>query len=259
MIHNVLYTQADHYGIYAGKVDLTFDPVTRQLLKREAVTVPMDSTVAFDPSVLSLAKNDLDAADLVLAQPIGELTEPFGLTAPLGQPSDVERLIGSAMRAALRKQGCEVNAVVHGLFDTTSPLSAGTKTFADAWNILPYENQIVTIDLSRDDFLALAREFNSGTDPRAVMGVRLVGTVDANQFSVTDLQASDGSPLPNKTSYRIAMNSYDSQSAGQRFPTVARLVARSTSNRVLHPIEIRDALIDFFVTRQKISRATLLV
>jgi 2',3'-cyclic-nucleotide 2'-phosphodiesterase/3'-nucleotidase len=259
MVHNVLYTQADHYGIYAGKVDLTFDPVTRHLLKREAITMPMDSTVAFDPLVLSLSKADLDAADLVLAQPMGELTESFGLTAELGQPSDVERLIGSAMRAALSKQGCKVDAVVHGLFDTTQPLAAGTKTVADAWDILPYENQIVTIDVSRDDFLALARDFNSGRDPRAVMDVRLVGTADANQFSVTDLQAIDGSQLPSKATYRIAMNSYDSQSAGQRFPTVGRLVAHPSSHRVLHAIEIRDALIDFFVTRQKVSRTSLLV
>ena len=32
-INNVLYTQADHYGIYAGKVDLTFDRNSRRLLQ----------------------------------------------------------------------------------------------------------------------------------------------------------------------------------------------------------------------------------
>jgi 2',3'-cyclic-nucleotide 2'-phosphodiesterase/3'-nucleotidase len=261
VVHNVLYTQADHYGIYAGKIDLTFDPVTRQLLQREAVTVPMDNTVALDPLVLSLTKSDLDAADLVLSRPIGELTEAFTITSAVGQPSDVERLIGSAMRAALSKLDCEVDAVVHGLFDGVPSLAAGPKTVADAWDILPYENQIVTIELSRPDFLALAREFTlgSGRDARSVMGVRLVGTTDAGQFTVNDLQAADGSPLPAQSTYRVAMNSYDSQSAGQRFPSVSRLVASPSSRRILHPMEIRDALIDFFVSRQKISRSSLLV
>ncbi len=261
MAHNVLYTQADHYGIYAGKVDLTFDPITRQLLKREAITVHMDNTFALDPLVLSLAQTDLDAANLVMAQTIGELTEPFGITSTFSQPSEVERLIGSAMRASLRKQNCEVDAVVHGLFDSTPPQTAGPKTVADAWNILPYENKIVTIDLSRDDFLALVRDLSSGSarDFRNVMGVRVVGTTDLGTFHVDNLLSADGSPLPVKPTYRIALNSYDSQSAGQRFPIVGRLVARPSSYRLLHDIEIRDALIDFFVTRQKISRGSLLV
>jgi 2',3'-cyclic-nucleotide 2'-phosphodiesterase/3'-nucleotidase len=259
IVNNVLYTQADHYGIYAGKVDLTFDPVTRKLLKREAITVPMDHTIALDPLVLSMTRSELDAADQTLARAIGELTEPFGVTSSFGKPSDTERLIGSAIMAALHKQGCEIDAVVHGLFDDKHPLLAGTKTVADAWDVLPYENQIVTIDVSRDDLLAIARDVSMGRDFRNIMGMRVVGVFDANQFSVTDLQSSDGTPLPAKPTYRIALNSYDSQSAGQRFPMVARLVSRPSSNRILHPIQVRDAFIDFLVTRQKVGKSSLLV
>ena len=45
MINGVLYTQADHFGIHAGKVDLTFDRATRRLVHRDAVTVEMNDTV----------------------------------------------------------------------------------------------------------------------------------------------------------------------------------------------------------------------
>jgi len=252
--NNVLYTQADHYGIYAGKVDLAFDRTSRQLLRREAVTVPMDHHVALDPLVLSLAKPELDAADQILAQKIGELTEPFSVVTAFGRPSDLERLI-----AALRKKGVEVDAVIHGLFDDKHPFMPGIKTVADAWTILPYENEIVTIELSRSDLLALARDIGSGHEYRNLMGMRIVGSRNVSGFQVDDLQANDGSPLPAKPAYRIALNSYDSQSAGQRFTTVAKLVAQSSSRRVLHPIQIRDALIDFFVSRQKVARNSLLV
>jgi 2',3'-cyclic-nucleotide 2'-phosphodiesterase (5'-nucleotidase family) len=141
-VNGVLYTQADHYGIYAGKVDLTFDRATRRLLRREAITVQMDEGVALDPLVLSVAQTELGAADQILAQPIGELTEVFGVSSIFGQPSDTERLIGSAMIAALRKGSVEVDAVVHGLFDNKHQLAPGMKTVADAWTVLPYENQI---------------------------------------------------------------------------------------------------------------------
>jgi 2',3'-cyclic-nucleotide 2'-phosphodiesterase (5'-nucleotidase family) len=258
-VNGVLYTQADHYGIYAGKVDLTFDRTTRRLLAREAVTLPMDSAIPLDPLMLSVAQAELDETDRLLAQPIGELVEPLDVTSSFGHPSDIERLIGSAMIAALRKLGVEVDAVVHGLFDEKNGLVPGAKTVADAWAVLPYENEIVTVELTRADFLDLARDFAGSRDARNIMGVRVVGSGQGTSFQVEDLRAADGSPLLEKPAYRIALNSYDSQSGGQRFPKVAKLVASATSKRVLHPIQIRDALIDFFLTRQKVSRASLLV
>ena len=260
-IHNVLYTQADHYGIYAGRVDLTFDRASRKLLHREAITVQMDHQVAFDPAILSLAKPELDADDLVLSRQIGELTEPFGVITSFGRPSDVERLIASSIIASLRKSGTEVDAVVHGLFDENQPLAPGPKTVADAWAVLPYENGIVTIDVPRDGLLAIAQELSgfTGRDGRNLMGIQIVGTRTGNTFHVDDLHAVDGSPLPEKPAYRIAMNSYDSQSAGRRFMTLGRLVAQPSNKRVLQTVQVRDALIDFFVTRQKVGRASLFV
>jgi 2',3'-cyclic-nucleotide 2'-phosphodiesterase/3'-nucleotidase len=259
IVNNVLYTQADHFGIYVGKVDLIFDRASRRLLKREAVTVQMDSKFAPDPLVLSISRADLDAADQVLAQKIGELTERFDVIRSLGQPSDVERLIGSAAIAALQKQGLQVDAVVHGLFDSKHPLLPGTKVVSDVWDVLPYENEIVTVDLNRDDFLALARDFVSGKEFRCLMGVQVVGSKPGAEFQVQDLRALDGSPLPAKPTYRIAMNAYDSQSGGQRFLTVARLVAHPSNHRVLHSIQTRDALVDFFLARQKVGKNSLLV
>ena len=163
------------------------------------------------------------------------------------------------MISALNKSGMQVDAVVHGLFDTRHPLAPGRKTVADAWNVLPYENQIVTIELAREDLLALARDLAASRDLRNLMGVRVAASMGASGNQVDDLLANDGSPLVSKAAYRIALNSYDSQSGGERFPTMAKLVAWPSSHRTLHAIQIRDALIDFFVTRQKLSHASLLV
>jgi 2',3'-cyclic-nucleotide 2'-phosphodiesterase (5'-nucleotidase family) len=258
-VNNVLYTQADHYGIYAGRVDLTFDRASRKLIHRTAVTVHMDSQVPLDPLVLSLAHDDLDAADHVLAQPIGELIETFNVDSSFGKPSDIERLIASGMIAALHQKGVEVDVVMHGLFDREHTLASGAKTTADAWTVLPYENQIVTVDLAYTDLLALARELGASLEPRNLMGLRVAGAATGKTFRVDALLTADGAPLPAKPTYRVALNSYDSQSAGQRFLTLSRLVAQPSSRRVLHAIQTRDALIDFFVARQKIRRASLLV
>jgi 2',3'-cyclic-nucleotide 2'-phosphodiesterase (5'-nucleotidase family) len=257
-INGVLYTQADHFGIHAGKVDLTFDRATRRLLQRSATTVLMDRQIAFDPLVLSMSASALQGANTVLSQSMGVLTETFETASSPGAPSDVERLIGSAIRAALRGKGIEIDLVAHGLFDTT-PLAAGPKTVADAWTILPYENQIVTVELARDDLLAFVRDLVSGRAKCSPMGLRLVFDSTPKYPQVLDLRAADGSPLPDQPRYRVALNSYDSQSGGQRLLEVARLVGQSANRRVLHPIEIRDALIDFFTARRQVGKSSLLV
>jgi len=257
--NGVLYTQADHFGIHAGKVELTFDRTSRRLVNRTASTLEMNHSIAFDPLVMHLAQPVIDDAARVMAQPMGVLTETFGVASEFGTPSDVERLIGSAVRAALQRRGTEVDVVVHGLFDTRDPLAAGPKTIADAWTVLPYENQIVTLDLTRDDLLTLVRDLAGARDIRNAMGIRPVIEGTGRDPQVTDLRAADGSPLPGKPRYRVALNSYDAQSSGQRLLQVARLAADPENRRVLHDVEIRAALIDFFATRQRVSRASLLV
>ncbi len=259
IMNGVLYTQADHYGIHVGKLELTFHRTTRKLLKREAITVQMDHRIALDPLVLSLTQKERDTTDQLLLQKIGDLTEPLGLASSFGQPSDLERLIASAIRAALTKRGCEVDAVVHGLFEGEMPVAAGMKTVADAWTILPYENQIVTVDLSRENFIALAQDFAKARDVRNIMGVRIVGAVSDGVFQVQDIRMANGAPLPPKETYRVALNSHDSQSAGQKFPVVAKLVASPSNRRVLHPVQTRDALIDYFAASGQIARSSFLV
>jgi 2',3'-cyclic-nucleotide 2'-phosphodiesterase (5'-nucleotidase family) len=258
-VNGVLYTQADHYGIYAGKVDLIFDRTTRRLVEQSALTVPMDHQVAFDPLVLSLSRHELDVADHLLAREVGALAEPFAVVAAPGQPSDLERLIGSGIVAALRGQGAPVDAVMHGLFDAKEALPAGPKTVADIWTILPYENQVVSIDLSYANLLALATELANARDRPALMGLRAVSTGAKGAVQVSAIMAADGSPLPVKPTYRVALNSYDSQSGGGRFPLLGQLVVDPANQRRLYPTQIRDALIDFFVTRKIISKASLLV
>jgi 2',3'-cyclic-nucleotide 2'-phosphodiesterase/3'-nucleotidase len=253
LVNKVLYTQADHFGIYAGKVDLTFDCATRRLLRREAVTVAMDNTIPLDPLVLSLARADLDRSSRVLSQPIGDVTEILGIDSEPGRPSDIERLFGSAIIDGLAKRGVAVDAVIHGTFDDRHPLRPGHKTVADAWRLLPYENEIVTIDVSLDDFQALSDDFTSGNDTCGVMAPRLASQVDQGRVVWRPAPGEGVRPT-----YRVALNSYDSQSGGGRFTVAARLVAQASSHRVLHPLLVRNALIDFFVSRGKMGKNSLL-
>src|SRR5439155_18023764 len=101
LTNGVLFTQADHFGIHVGRVDLLFDRDSKKLLGREAICELMDDRFHLDHLVLSRAKSQLAEADATLSQPIGELAETLRARSRPSQPSDIERLIGAAIVEAL--------------------------------------------------------------------------------------------------------------------------------------------------------------
>src|SRR5438094_8368237 len=133
LANGMLFTQADHFGIYAGRVDLLFDRNSRKLLHREASCELMDTRFHLDQVIISRAKSQLDEPGRVLLQPIGELPETLHPRSRPGEPSDIERLIGAAIMEALVERRVRVDGVVHGVFDEKANLVAGPKTVNDIW------------------------------------------------------------------------------------------------------------------------------
>jgi 2',3'-cyclic-nucleotide 2'-phosphodiesterase (5'-nucleotidase family) len=148
LTNRVLFTQSDHFGIHVGRVDLLFDRHSKKLLRREAICELMDSRFDPDPFVLSRAGSQLAESQTSLAQPIGELTETLHARGRRGYPSEIEKLIGAAITETLAERSIMVDAVMHGVFDENAKLAAGLTTVNDIWNIIPYENLIVTATLS---------------------------------------------------------------------------------------------------------------
>src|SRR6266550_7563865 len=100
LTNGVLFTQADHFGIHVGRVDLLFDRNSKKLLHREAICELMDKRFGFDHVILSRSKSQLADSDIALAQPIGELAETLRGRSRPGMASDVEKLIGAAIMEA---------------------------------------------------------------------------------------------------------------------------------------------------------------
>src|SRR2546429_964371 len=170
LTNGVLFTQADHFGIHVGRVDLLFDRNSKKLLHREAVCKFMDNRLSLDPAVISRAKSQLAESDAALAQPIGELAETFRARSRPGEPSDLERLIGAAIVEALRERSVPVDGVMHGVFDEKRDFAAGPKTVNDIWNVLPYENYVVTAELLPDQIKTIMEEVYAGHEKRNLLG-----------------------------------------------------------------------------------------
>ena len=259
--NGVLLTQADHFGIYVGCVDLVFDRTSKKLVHRHASCELMDRRIHLDHVILSRAKSQLAESDATLREPIGELAETLHVRGRPGEPSDVERLIGAAVIEALQERQVEVDGVFHGVFDEENPLAAGPKTVKDIWNVIPYENYLVSAALAPDEIKSIMEEAYASHEGRNLIGFDIKTEGRGFDRRIKSIALTGGPPLQRGKRYVIVFNTFDSRSGGHRFMKLRALLETAAVNCQLHPVQTRDALIDYFRRHQvvhKIAAATQL-
>jgi 2',3'-cyclic-nucleotide 2'-phosphodiesterase (5'-nucleotidase family) len=246
LANRVLFTQADHFGIHVGRVDLLFDRNSKKLLRREAVCELMDNRFDPDHVVLSRAASQLAESEASLAQPIGQLTETLHARGRHGRPSQIEKLISAAITETLAERSITVDAVMHGVFDVNAQLTEGPTTVNDIWNVIPYENLIVTATLSPDEIKSVMEEMYASRESRSLLGIEVGVEGRGSDRRITSMTFPDGRKLERDRRYLIAVNSFDARSGGHHFMKLRALLDRPEANCVLHPVQTRDAVIDYF-------------
>jgi 2',3'-cyclic-nucleotide 2'-phosphodiesterase/3'-nucleotidase len=254
LINSVLFTQADHFGIHVGRVDLLFDRNSKKLLHREAICQLMDNRFHSDRVIVSRAKSQLGESESALASPVGELAETLHGRSRPGSPSDVERLICAAIREGLMERNVLVDGVMHGTFDDRAGLMAGPKTLNDIWNLIPYENYIVTAQLSSEEIKTLMEEVFTSHEKRNLVGFEVKTQGQGDNCRIVSMALPNGQLLDRNKKYVIALNSFDSRSGGHHFMKLRALLERPEANCVLHPVQTRDAVIGYFQRHKIVHR-----
>ena len=252
-VNDVLVTQADHFGIHAGRVDLHFDRSSKRLIGRNATCERMDGKFRLDHTVLSRARPHLDLSHAALSEPIGELADKFRVQGSPERPSDVEELIGAAVAESLRERRVAVDGVFHGVFDETGDISAGRKTVEDVWKILPFENYVVTARLSQEELKAVMEEVYASHDSRSLLGFDVRTTGTGRDRKISSIAPTNGKLRSRDEKYLVAFNTFDSRSAGHRFMKLRAIIETADAQCVFHDVQTRDALIDYF-RRHKVVR-----
>jgi 5'-nucleotidase / UDP-sugar diphosphatase len=253
LTNGVLFTQADHFGIHVGRVDLLFDRNSKKVLRREAICELMDDSVGFDHAIISRAKSQLSESDAALSEPIGELAETLRGRSQPGRPSDLERLIGAAIMEMLLERNVPVHGVMHGTFDDKADLVAGPKTVNDIWNVIPYENYVVTARLSPEEIKTVMEDVFASHEKRNLLGFQVKTEGRGDDCKIVSMILANREPLDRNRKYVIAFNSFDARSGGHHFMKLRAFLERPEANCILHPVQTRDALIGYF-QRHKIVR-----
>jgi 2',3'-cyclic-nucleotide 2'-phosphodiesterase (5'-nucleotidase family) len=254
LVNGALFTQADHFGIHVGRVDLLFDRNSKRLLQREASCELMDHRLGFDPVVMSRAKTQLAESDVALSQPIGELAQTLRARSRPGAPSDIEKLIGAAIMEALLERSVQLDGAMHGVFDEKANLVAGPKTVRDIWNVIPFENYVVTAELSPEEIKAVMEEVYASHESRNLLGFEIKTEGRGHDRHITSMTLGDGRPLDRGKKYLIAFNSFDSRGGGHHFMKLRALLETPAVKCTMHPVQTRDALIDYFRRHKVVHR-----
>ena len=252
-INGIPFTQSSYHGIHMGRLDITFDQETRRMKWAQPMTSQMDNRFAIDPAILAIAQDELDAAEEVIATPVGRLGQTLSIDNDVARPSQVEELIAAAMREALLKRGVETDAVIHGLIFPDGDFMAGDKTIGDLWKVMPYENNIVTARLNKEELKTILHEVYTNWNKRNVMGFAVETTGRGRNIDIEEIYDASGVPLHARNRYTIVFNSYDAQSAGHRYLQLREILRQPNSRMTTHPLRTRDALIDYFTAREVVT------
>lgn len=244
----VIYTQADFHGMHVGRVDIVMDRASRMPVQVLPRVARMDSRVMEDSAVLSLTAPYLEESSKELGRPMGSLSIVLEPAIGAGRPSTSELLLATAIRRKLEAHGAAVDGVLHGAFNR-SPMGPGELAISDAWTLVPFDNSIVTVGLTRAELIGVMQEvydFEERDRVRNLMGFQVRTSVRDGRRIVDEIRLPGGAPLDPGRRYRIACNSYDAQSAGRVLLLLRALCMQPSARMIVHPFRTRDALIELF-------------
>jgi len=114
----------------------------------------------------------------------------------------------------------------------------------------------VTAELTRDDIKTVMEEVYASYERRNLLGFRMKVEGHGADCRITSLTLEHGRPLERSKKYVIAFNSFDSRSAGHHFMKLRALLETPSANYVMHPVQTRDALIEYFRRHKVVHKIT---
>ncbi len=206
-----LIVQSGSKASALGRVDLWLDPDTFAPLRSQAQLIDLlddpkaqatadAGVIAIRAACDALAKGAFAELEVV----VGELAQALSRTVENGCSTP-----GSWVADALRRR-MKADIGVHNRGGTRCDLVAGPVTRRHLYELLPFDNNVVALDLSGEQVFALARRSIEETKHIGLdfSGLALFVRKQAdNTFRLTRIEVG-GRPLDPKATYRVATNSF---------------------------------------------------
>ena len=210
-----LVTSADSVGRMLTEIDLTLDPVTRDVTKAVADNVIVATqSFAKDPRQTALIAAYEAVARPLAERVVGRLAAPLTRESNPAGENTIGQVVADAQLAATRAVGAQV-ALMNpgGLRSDLQPAADGRLRYQDLFAVQPFSNNLVTMSFSGAQFLELIEGNLRGREPRPLKVSQGLGyTWDASQPQGRRVVAGsvkiDGRAVQAGDRVRVTVNSF---------------------------------------------------
>ncbi|HUQ41531.1 MAG TPA: bifunctional UDP-sugar hydrolase/5'-nucleotidase [Candidatus Limnocylindrales bacterium] len=197
------------YTQYMGRLEIVVDLATHKMKDAvragELIAIAGSSTLKPDPEIAAIADSRRAEADKYTSRVVGTIK------ADLDNPRDengIGNLIGDAFVEYGQKQGWKTDVAFYNAAGVRAPLRAGPVTYGQLYQVLPFENTIVSVDLTGAQ-LREVLEDASGRAGRLQIGGGRWAYRFSNEAGKRVLEATiAGEPLDLARVYHVATIDY---------------------------------------------------
>ncbi len=240
-----LLVQAYSYGQAFSDVDLTIDPVTKDIVASQAEIVMTDhAKITPDAKVKAQLDGYQEDIKPIVSKPVGETAVELSKTANEHGESVLGNVIADGMRTIMKTQFGFMNSG-----GVRNPLPKGIITWGDLFKVQPFGNDLVTMTITGEQVRTLLnQQFQAPPSYNKIMAISgLKYTWNDNLpfgSKVVDIYLENGKKIDPKADYTITVNNFMAD-GGDGFT-----VLKSGKNRVTGPVDL-DAFVDYFKTLSK--------
>lgn len=236
-IDGKLIVQSYSNGTAFSDIDLMIDPKTKDIVKKEAeIVTTYHEGVQPDAEVKAMVDSYSEQIAPLVNEVIGQASAPLTREQDDSGESTLGNVIADSQRAIMGTDFAFMNP--GGI---RADLDQGDITWGEAYNIQPFGNSLVTMDMTGQQIKDVLEQQWSGSYPKMLQISGLNYTWDKNAPTgqrIVEITDGNGNPLNPKQTYSVTVNNFLA-TGGDGFT-----IFKEGTNVVTGPIDL-DALVEY--------------
>ena len=206
-VDNKLIVQSYANGTAFSDVDLMIDPKTKDIVKKNAkIVTTYHEGIQPDAEIKAMVDSYSEQIAPLVNEVIGQADTPLTREQDDSGESTLGNVIADSQRAIMGTDFAFMNP--GGI---RADLDQGEITWGEAYNVQPFGNSIVTMDMTGKQIKDALEQQWSGSYPKMlqISGLSYIWEKDAPIGQrIVEITDENGNPLNPEQSYRVAVNNF---------------------------------------------------
>ncbi len=241
VVDGKLITQAFSYSTAFADIDITIDRAKRDIVSKKAeIVTTFAEGITPDPKIATMVKKYEEQVAPLINRVVGTAATALTSDRTAAGDTPLGNLIADAQRAAMGTQMAFMNP--GGI---RAPIEAGEVTYGELFNVQPFGNTLVKMNLTGDQvYQLLEQQWQRGSDGSTTVRVLQISGLSYTYVDAAEIGKKvkevrvNGQPIDRAAKYSVAVNSFLAE-GGDAFT-----VLRQGTEREGGPVDL-DALVDY--------------